>query len=99
MQPAGGTPISSCGAPTPNPTQCSSRSSSACRHPTYLAAWSALLLPSGRYAEFIERWSSAEFAKYVAALGELANRHPHEAAQEHFNEVLAHEREFWNMSW
>jgi thiaminase len=65
---------------------------------SYLAAWSALL-PSGRYAEFIERWSSAEFAKYVALLGEFANRHPHEAAQEHFNEVLAHEREFWNMSW
>jgi len=65
---------------------------------SYLAAWSALL-PSGPYAEFIERWSSAEFAKYVAALGELANRHPHEAAQEHFNEVLAHEREFWKMSW
>jgi len=64
----------------------------------YLAAWSALA-PSGPYAEFIERWSSADFAAYVAALGGLAERHPHEAAQEYFNEVLVHEREFWKMSW
>ncbi len=65
---------------------------------SYLAAWSALV-PSGPCAEFIERWSSADFAAYVAALGELAERHPHEAAQEHFNEVLTHEAEFWKMSW
>ena len=65
---------------------------------SYLAAWSALPL-SGPYAEFIERWSSADFATYVAALGGLAERHTHEAAQEHFNEVLGHEREFWKMSW
>ncbi len=64
---------------------------------SYLAAWNALAR-SGPYAEFIERWSSAEFAAYVAVLGELADRHPHEAAQEHFNEVLGHEREFWKMS-
>jgi len=65
---------------------------------SYLAAWRALL-PSGPYAEFIERWSSADFAAYVAVLSGLAERHPHEAAQEHFNEVLVHEREFWKMSW
>ena len=65
---------------------------------SYLAAWSALV-PSGPCAEFIERWSSADFATYVAALGELAERHPHEAAQEHFNEVLTYEGEFWKMSW
>jgi thiaminase/transcriptional activator TenA len=64
---------------------------------SYLAAWSALA-PVGPYAEFTERWSSADFATYVAALGGLGERHPHEAAQEHFNEVLAHEREFWKMS-
>ncbi len=64
----------------------------------YLASWSALL-PSGPYAEFIERWSSANFVTYVAVLGSLAERHPHEAAQEHFNEVLEYEREFWKMSW
>ena len=53
----------------------------------------------GPYAEFVERWSSAEFGAYVGLLGALADRYPHEAAQEHFNEVLVHEREFWKMSW
>ena len=48
---------------------------------------------------FIARWSSADFAAYVEALGGLADRYPHEAAQQHFNEVLVHEREFWKMSW
>jgi thiaminase/transcriptional activator TenA len=65
---------------------------------SYLAAWSALKA-SGPYAEFIERWSSAGFAAYVAALGGLAERHPHETAQERFNEVLVYERDFWQMSW
>ena len=44
-------------------------------------------------------WSSVDFAAYVEALGGLADRHPHEGAQKHFNEVLVHEREFWQMSW
>ena len=65
---------------------------------SYFAAWSALPR-SGPYTEFIERWSSADFAGYVAALGALAFQNPHEAAQEHFNEVLAHERDFWKMAW
>jgi thiaminase/transcriptional activator TenA len=65
---------------------------------SYLAAWSVLPL-SGPYAEFIERWSNADFVAYVETLGGLAERHPHETAQKHFNEVLEHEREFWKMSW
>lgn len=65
---------------------------------SYLAAWSALR-PAGPYAEFIERWSSNAFAGYVGALRGLTERHPHEAAQEHFNRVVIHEREFWTMSW
>jgi thiaminase/transcriptional activator TenA len=65
---------------------------------SYLAAWSAIA-PTGPYSEFIERWSTMEFAGYVAALGALAERYPHEGSQELFNEVLAHEREFWAMSW
>lgn len=64
----------------------------------YLAAWSALG-GHGPYAEFIERWSSPEFGDYVASLGALADRYRHEAAQEHFNRVLEHERDFWKMSW
>jgi len=35
----------------------------------------------------------------VEALGGLADRHPHKGAQQHFNEILVHEREFWQMSW
>jgi thiaminase/transcriptional activator TenA len=65
---------------------------------SYRAAWSAIP-PFGPYAEFIERWSSADFGAYVGLLGALADRYPHKAAQELFNEVLVHEREFWKMSW
>ena len=65
---------------------------------SYLAAWSALQ-PAGPYTEFIERWSSAAFADYVARLCALAEQHPHDAAQENFNTVLVHERDFWKMSW
>jgi thiaminase/transcriptional activator TenA len=65
---------------------------------SYFAAWSAFA-PAGLYAEFIARWSSVNFTAYVEALGGLANRYPHEGAQKCFNEVLAHEREFWQMSW
>ena len=65
---------------------------------SYLAAWSALAV-AGPYAEFIRRWSSEAFADYVAALRALAERYSHEAAQSYFNTVLAHERDFWKMSW
>ena len=65
---------------------------------SYLAAWSAHE-PAGPYAEFIERWSSPAFADYVVALRGLAERYPHEAAQEYFNHVLQQERDFWQMSW
>lgn len=65
---------------------------------SYLAAWSAFS-PSGPYAEFIDRWSSAGFSAYVSALGALAERHPHEVSQKYFNEVLGYERDFWTMSW
>ncbi len=65
---------------------------------SYLAAWSALD-KRGPYVEFIERWSSEPFANYVGILRELAERYPHPAAQQHFDLVLAHERDFWKMSW
>ena len=59
----------------------------------YLAAWSALPR-SGPHVEFIDRWSSEQFASCVASLLELAERYPHEVAREHFNLVLPHERDF-----
>ena len=65
---------------------------------TYLAAWSALE-PTGPYAEFIERWSNAGFQEYVDSLRGLTESNPHAADQRHFNEVLVHERSFWQMTW
>ena len=65
---------------------------------SYLAAWSRLR-PTGPYQEFIQRWSSAEFAGYVDSLRSLAEQHPHESRQVYFEEVLNHERDFWTMAW
>jgi len=64
----------------------------------YLAAWSALS-PAGPYAEFIARWSNTQFAEYVRRLGALAQHHQHPQQAEHFNQVLKHERDFWEMTW
>jgi len=65
---------------------------------SYLCAWSALEA-SGPYAEFIERWSNAQFVDYVGQLLNSCRRHPHDGQQRAFNEVLGHEREFWQMTW
>jgi thiaminase/transcriptional activator TenA len=65
---------------------------------SYLEAWSALPA-AGPYREFIERWSNPAFRRYVADLESLATRHPHPQAQQNFNCVLEHERDFWKMSW
>lgn len=65
---------------------------------SYLEAWS-LLPPQGPYQEFIERWSNPAFRQYVAALDRLVDQYPHAGAQEPFNRVLEHERDFWKMSW
>jgi len=65
---------------------------------SYLEAWS-VLPAQGPYREFIERWSSPAFRQYVGALEALVERHPHRDAQEQFNHVLEHERDFWRMSW
>ena len=65
---------------------------------SYLVAWSALHR-TGPYAEFIERWSNDQFVTYVRGLLELCAQHFHPDQQEHFNEVLHHERDFWRMTW
>lgn len=65
---------------------------------SYLAAWSRLL-PKGPYAEFIDRWSNPRFADYVESLRVLAEGNLHKSSQRYFNDVLAHEREFWRMTW
>jgi thiaminase len=65
---------------------------------SYLCAWSAVEA-SGPYAEFINRWSNAQFVGYVRGLLDVCKRHTHELQQEQFNEVLRHERDFWRMTW
>jgi thiaminase/transcriptional activator TenA len=64
----------------------------------YLAAWSALP-PEGRYAEFITRWSNAQFGEYVRGLLGVAQRYSDASQQRAFDEVLRHERDFWQMTW
>ena len=64
----------------------------------YLAAWSGLD-PTGPYGEFIRRWSSPQFGEYVESLSKLSARHAGPRAQDHFNEVLALEGDFWQMTW
>ena len=65
---------------------------------SYLFAWSSLKA-EGPYEEFIARWSNENFRAYVKGLHQLTIRHPHPGAEEAFNEVLRHEREFWRMTW
>ena len=64
---------------------------------SYFAAWSRLSL-NGPYAEFIDRWSNPRFANYVESLRALAEDNPHKSSQRYFDEVLAHERDFWKMA-
>ncbi len=65
---------------------------------SYLAAWSALRA-EGPYAEFITRWSNPHFGEYVRGLLGLVQRYPDASQQRAFNEVLWHERDFWQMTW
>jgi thiaminase/transcriptional activator TenA len=65
---------------------------------SYLAAWSSLS-PKGPYADFIDRWSNPRFANYVESLRVLAEDNLRMSSQRYFNDVLAHEREFWRMTW
>ena len=61
----------------------------------YLLAWTSAASDSTPFSEFIEHWSTPEFADYVAALGELAVPDEHE---ELVGDVLAHEVAFWDMA-
>jgi thiaminase/transcriptional activator TenA len=64
----------------------------------YTVAWGRLQA-EGPYAEFIERWTSPEFTAYVTELMGIADEHSHPGQQAAFNDVMRHEREFWNMAW
>jgi thiaminase/transcriptional activator TenA len=65
---------------------------------SYLVAWSSLG-PEGPYAEFIQRWSNDRFEAYVRDLLAVSDQHQHPDQQQHFNEVLRHEADFWRMTW
>jgi len=64
----------------------------------YLCGWSALDA-SGPYAEFVARWSNDNFLAYVHQLHDSCISHPHDSQQDQFNEVLRHERDFWQMTY
>ena len=65
---------------------------------SYLCAWSAHEA-TGPYAEFIARWSNTEFVGDVRQLLKLCEQHIHPDQQLRFNDVLRHERDFWQMTW
>ncbi len=64
----------------------------------YTVAWGRLEA-EGPYAEFIERWTSAEFQAYVAELMRIADARPDPGQQAAFDEVMRHEADFWRMTW
>ncbi len=64
----------------------------------YTVAWGRLRA-EGPYAEFIDRWTNAEFVAYVQELEKLADANPHPAQQAAFDEVLRHEHDFWRITW
>ena len=61
----------------------------------YLLAWTSARSDSTPFGEFIEHWSTPEFADYVGALGELADPDAH---QELVGDVLSLEVAFWDMA-
>ena len=61
----------------------------------YLLAWTSAASDSTPFGEFVEHWSTPEFADYVAALGELAAPDKHEDL---VGDVLALEVAFWDMA-
>ncbi|MEN8182807.1 MAG: TenA family transcriptional regulator [Myxococcota bacterium] len=64
----------------------------------YAVAWGSLEA-QGPYAEFINRWTHADFQAYVRTLLSLADQYPHPRQQARFNEVMRHEQDFWRMAW
>ena len=64
----------------------------------YTVAWGRLEA-QGPYAEFISRWTHEDFQTYVRALLRIADEHAHPGQQEMFDQVMSHERDFWQMTW
>ncbi len=61
----------------------------------YLLAWTSAVSDTSPFREFVDHWTTPDFAAYVDALGELANPDVH---TELVAEVLEHEVAFWEMA-
>jgi len=61
----------------------------------YLLAWTHARLDTSRFREFVEHWSTTEFASYVEELAALATPDGKDAL---IAEVLSHEVDFWEMA-
>ena len=64
----------------------------------YLDAWSFAAPGAGEYREFVAHWTTPDFAAYVAALAEAADRVPQAGADAVVAEVLGAEIAFWDMA-
>ena len=72
----------------------------------YLEAWRGAAPGHPDYREFVEHWTTEEFAGYVAGLREAADAALETAGEDErkqaeaaFLEVARLEREFWEMAW
>ena len=72
----------------------------------YLEAWRSASPGGADYREFVEHWTTPEFADYVAGLEEAAeaslesaNKGEVECALAAFGETCRLERDFWEMAW
>lgn len=72
----------------------------------YLEAWMGAAPGHPEYRQFVEHWTTPEFADYVTGLEEAASdalRSAHEQERERaetaFLEVARLERDFWQMAW
>ena len=72
----------------------------------YLEAWSSAAPGHEIYREFVEHWTTPEFAAYVTGLEEAADAalfgasgEEEERAESAFTEVARLERDFWEMAW
>jgi thiaminase/transcriptional activator TenA len=72
----------------------------------YLEAWRGAAPGHPEYRQFVEHWTTLEFADYVAGLEEAADNalrnsgeQVRERAEAAFLEVTRLERDFWEMAW
>ena len=71
----------------------------------YLEAWTSAKPGSPNYTEYVEHWTTPEFASYVSGLGEAADaalrgasEDERERAERAFLAVARLERDFWEMA-